>query len=43
MKIRQKWFGVHSLELFARNTKSSIKNKLSSQILVTLSEDAKFI
>ena len=38
-----KWFGVHSFELFAANTRSFQVKKLSSKTLVTLSEEAQFI
>ena len=43
LKIFQKRFGVHSLELFAANTRSFQVKKLSSKAFVTLSEDPQLI
>ena len=43
LKICQKCFGVHSLQLFAANTRLFQVKKLLSQKMVTTSDVAQFI
>ena len=43
LKFVKKWLGMHSLELFAADTRSFKDRKVFSKKLVTLSEKAQFI